>query len=83
MSWDKYSLNICSDNHEEICFVGTSCPACQKISSLEQEITSLNDDITTLKNQLDDAIQERDTLQAQINEDIYDIKNYVKAINDE
>jgi predicted RNase H-like nuclease (RuvC/YqgF family) len=35
------SLNICSKNHDEICFDGIYCPACEIIEDLEDKVEQL------------------------------------------
>jgi hypothetical protein len=47
-------MNLCSDGHEEVCYEGRNCPACElkydnkkllhEISTLETEIASLRDE---------------------------------------
>lgn len=37
-------MNLCSSNHDEVCYEGRSCPCCElldKIQDLEREITRL------------------------------------------
>ncbi len=40
-------MNLCSDNHEEICYEGRNCPLCAAKSDL-------SDEIKTLKQTIDD-----------------------------
>jgi len=41
-------MNLCSDNHEEICHENRNCPLCEaydQISKLQKEIENLRDEI--------------------------------------
>lgn len=40
-------MNLCSYNHEEICFEGRKCPLCETISEKDQEITSLKEELSS------------------------------------
>jgi hypothetical protein len=52
-------MNLCSDGHDEICYEGRSCPACEiikdrdyfdeQIGVLEKEIQQLKNYITLLE----------------------------------
>lgn len=42
-------MNLCADNHEEICFDGRDCPAC----SIVKEVAYLQDKIQELEELLD------------------------------
>lgn len=47
-------MNLCSENHEEVCHEGRECPCCLKveeIKQLEEEISKLNDKIEELTNE--------------------------------
>jgi hypothetical protein len=44
-------MNLCSDDHEEVCYVGINCPACQKqkiILELEEKIEKLESEVKQL-----------------------------------
>lgn len=48
-------MNLCSDGHEEICYEGRKCPACElleQIDALEGEISELNSEMQSLKETL-------------------------------
>lgn len=45
------SLNICSDGHDEVCYEGNVCPACDLKEDYE-------DQIEVLQNQLREAQEE-------------------------
>jgi F0F1-type ATP synthase membrane subunit b/b' len=38
-------MNLCSDNHDEVCFEGRECPACNVISEKDSEIQKLQSEI--------------------------------------
>jgi hypothetical protein len=55
-------MNICSDNHDEVCYEGRDCPACklyqetveltQKIEARDDTISQLEGDIENLQAEL-------------------------------
>lgn len=55
-------MNLCSNNHEEVCFESRSCPVCDWMDELNRvkddlvatvkEIDTLQDTIADLENQL-------------------------------
>ena len=49
-------MNLCSDGHEEVCYEGRRCPACDLKADLEaveedlnKEIQNLTDEINSLE----------------------------------
>lgn len=52
-------MNLCAHNHEEVCYEGRNCPACEAIADLEaanqtieareETIKELNEEIDNLK----------------------------------
>lgn len=55
-------MNLCSDNHDEVCFEGRHCPACSVAEEKNKEIAALEktngeqlDDILELTRQLEDS----------------------------
>lgn len=42
-------MNICSKNHDEICFEGKDCPFCDYIERTEMEIKDLKIEIDNLE----------------------------------
>ena len=45
-------MNICSDHHDEVCYEGRCCPACElaeRIDSLNDRISQLNEELAELK----------------------------------
>lgn len=47
-------MNLCSDNHEEVCYETRNCPACKVINEKDDEISEL-------KTKVEDLERERDT----------------------
>ena len=52
-------MNLCSDNHDEVCFEGRECPTCKIIKEfgetdeeLEKKIKELEDTIEYLKEEI-------------------------------
>ena len=56
-------MNLCSDNHDEVCYEGSICPVCElidqhneKLAEIEEEykdkISDLNAEISELNSQL-------------------------------
>lgn len=42
-------MNLCSTNHEEVCFESRKCPVCELLSETETQIENLKLDIENLK----------------------------------
>ena len=49
-------MNLCAEGHEEVCFEGRNCPACEiikdkdkEIAKLEQQVSNLESDIENLQ----------------------------------
>jgi predicted RNase H-like nuclease (RuvC/YqgF family) len=55
-------MNLCSDNHDEVCFESRSCPVCELISDENTKIESLEEQIQELKQKLEQAESENDRL---------------------
>jgi len=46
-------MELCFDGHEEVCYEGKSCPACELVEatiSLNKEIENLKEEIEKLNN---------------------------------
>ncbi len=43
-------MNLCSDDHEEVCYEGRTCPVCEVKQEKEKEIEACQDEIEDLKN---------------------------------
>jgi hypothetical protein len=46
-------MNLCNNNHQEVCFEGRECPLCQSVKELQQEIDALLEERDHLKEQLE------------------------------
>lgn len=46
-------MNLCSDEHDEICFEGRKCPLCSIRSDLKDTIASRETTIDELKEKID------------------------------
>jgi len=61
-------MELCRKNHDEVCFEGYSCPACEAIWSMEKEkdkeIEKLNEEKSELETRLDDAVAELNDLKS-------------------
>jgi len=54
-------MDICSHNHDEVCYTGKGCPVCRVIEEKEElvkELTLYAVKIDTLKEQVNDLIDE-------------------------
>lgn len=47
-------MELCSDNHEEICFEGRTCPYCDMLEKKDEEIQELKDKVEKLKDEIYD-----------------------------
>lgn len=48
-------MNLCSDGHEEVAYVGKQCPVCEVLAEnkdLIKENENLNNDITEINEQI-------------------------------
>ncbi len=46
-------MNLCSDNHDEVCFEGRGCPCCEEIDIRERKISALEDKVQALQDEVD------------------------------
>lgn len=42
-------INLCGDDHDEICYEGNRCPLCEMRTELERKIIALEGDVEALK----------------------------------
>jgi len=42
-------MDLCSDNHDEVCYEGRTCPVCSLRDELDNEIEQLNECISDLE----------------------------------
>ncbi len=47
-------MNLCSENHDEICYVGRNCPLCQMQDEKNTEIAKLEKENKDLQEENDD-----------------------------
>ncbi len=47
-------MELCSHNHEEVCFSGRSCPVCQLIDDHTNAIGELKEKIETFERQIEE-----------------------------
>ena len=45
-------MNLCDNNHDEVCFDGRHCPACAVGEEKDREMSGLLDRISALENQI-------------------------------
>jgi len=60
-------MNICSHQHEEVCFEGRRCPMCELIKEHEGELSELRQEVKSLSDQLAAATNE---IEMMINEPV-------------
>jgi hypothetical protein len=46
-------MNLCSDNHDEVCYEGRKCPVCDMREDLQGSIDDLQKEIEELNNQIE------------------------------
>lgn len=51
-------MNLCSKNHDEICFEGKACPMCEKENEFEADKNKLEERISELEHQVETAANE-------------------------
>lgn len=44
-------MNLCNDNHDEVCYEGRRCPVCEK----QKELDAANDKISELETKLEEV----------------------------
>ena len=48
-------MNLCSDNHDEVCYEGRKCPVCDMREDLQGAIDDMEKEIASLKEDLANA----------------------------
>lgn len=59
-------MTLCSDDHDEVCFEGRNCPACQAISEksdAEKERDNAKDELADLNKTIDNLEEQIKNLQ--------------------
>ena len=62
-------MNLCSDNHEEVCYEERHCPMCQlkgEEADRDRYIVELQDRIKVLENNFDEMCDDYESLKAHI-----------------
>lgn len=47
-------MNLCSDEHDEVCHAEISCPVCEVREELNKEIENLKEKVAALEKEKDD-----------------------------
>lgn len=45
-------MNLCSDDHDEVCYEGRDCPACEVKKEAERNVRNLEDQLSALENRI-------------------------------
>lgn len=56
-------MELCSDGHDEICYIGRKCPACSAIyarDDFEEKWNNASDEIKALEEKISDLESERE-----------------------
>lgn len=48
-------MNLCSDDHDEICYEGSFCPACKILEAAKERESGMQAELDDLKDQLEEA----------------------------
>jgi len=56
-------MELCNDNHDEICYDSTHCPACEIRNELKNNIDDLNNEINYLNNETNELENEINNLE--------------------
>jgi len=51
-------MNLCSDGHEEVCYEARTCPCCETIQMMKDDLSDKDIQIEDLKDQVDDMKQQ-------------------------
>lgn len=47
-------MELCDNNHEEVCFARGACPVCEAIEEKDKKIAILEDDLGSAKQAIED-----------------------------
>ena len=61
-------MNLCSNGHEEVCYEARTCPCCETIQAMQNDLDDKDTEIKDLKGQVEDADDQIIELQGQIKE---------------
>lgn len=62
-------MNLCSDGHEEVCYEGRSCPACdfkEKLSDCETDLSNEKEERKSLDDKVSELEEKISELESQI-----------------
>jgi len=65
---EEVEMNLCDDDHEEVCFEGRDCPVCFEIGQRE-ELVAENRDLTSQVDELELAVRDMENEIAQLRAD--------------
>jgi hypothetical protein len=68
-------MNLCDKNHDEVCYEGRACPACELLKQFTDEKQDLQNEIDGLKQVNNDLTEQIANLEQQLNEPL------VKAVH--
>jgi len=51
-------MNLCADDHDEVCYEGRHCPACEVRKEKNAEISELKDKIADLEGEVADLAEQ-------------------------
>jgi predicted nucleic acid-binding Zn-ribbon protein len=61
-------MNLCSDDHDEVCYESNTCPVCDqmsKVKDLEGQVDSLEDEKKNAEKSIDELTDEISGLKAE------------------
>lgn len=51
-------MNLCSDEHDEVCYEGYGCPVCRMEKEMDDKINDLRQEVTNLEEEIDNLDDE-------------------------
>lgn len=61
-------MDLCSNGHEEVCYEGKECPACETIDNKDEVIADLHEKIENLTDEIDGLSEDNGNLTDELNE---------------
>ena len=52
-------MNLCSQDHHEVCYEGPKCPACEVFQDKEGDIQGLRDEVEDLNGRIEELKEEQ------------------------
>lgn len=59
-------MNLCSNDHDEVCYEGRQCPVCDLLTDKGKEIDQAQDEISNLQDRITDLCAELAELKGQL-----------------